>query len=238
MIVAEALGYHYEREWIFRDVTFQVARGEFAALIGPNGAGKSTLLKLLGGIYLPSAGKVRIDDMTVGAAQRAGRIGYVPQNYSQNTAAFPASVAEVTALGLVTSRLSQAERERRVMTVLAEVGMEAYSRHRIGDLSGGQQQRVMIAQALVKQPSVLLLDEPTSGIDYTTGSELMKLLRFHNQRDNITVVMVSHDLERALPCADRVLCLNRELCYDGRPEGFYQSHEYGRHLFYGKRGTP
>ncbi len=236
MIVAKRLAYQYERERIFDGVTFRIAKGEFVALIGPNGAGKSTLLKLLGGIIVPTVGYVRLDGMTVSAAQRAGKIGYVPQNYSQNTAAFPASVSEVVALGLVMHRLSRKEEKRRVMTVLGEVGMESYASHRVGDLSGGQQQRVMIAQALVKQPCVLLLDEPTSGIDYTTGSELMRLLRFHNQRDGITIVMVSHDLERVLPCADRVLCLNRELCYAGTPDGFYQSHAYGRHLFYGKRG--
>lgn len=238
MIAVQALGYHYEREWIFREVTFQIKRGEFAALIGPNGAGKSTLLKLAGGILRPSEGRVEIDGMSVTAAQRAGKIGYVPQNYGQNTAAFPASVAEVVALGLVAARLSRREIAQRVTTMLAEVGMAAYRDRRVGDLSGGQQQRVMIAQALVKRPQVLLLDEPTSGIDYATGSELMRLLRFYNMRDKITVVMVSHDLERVLSCADRVLCMNRELCYDGDPDGFYQSHEYGRHLFYGKRGKP
>ncbi|MCI5836596.1 MAG: metal ABC transporter ATP-binding protein [Veillonellaceae bacterium] len=223
LLTADELTYRYGRETVFADISFTVARGAFAVIVGPNGAGKTTLLRLLAGLAEPAVGTISIAGRSVAAAQKAGIIGFVSQQYSKNTAAFPATAAEVVALGLIGRGCSRRERAERVADILATVGMGDAANTRIGDLSGGQQQRIFVAQALVKEPAILLLDEPTSGIDYRSGAELLELLA-DRCRTGTTIVLVSHDLTRALEPATQVLCLQRELCYNGTPAGFFAEH--------------
>lgn len=223
LLSAQGLTYRYGRETVFADVSFTVARGAFTVIVGPNGAGKTTLLRLLAGLATPAEGMISIGGHSVAAAQQAGLIGFVPQQYNKNTAAFPATAAEIVALGLIGRGYSRREREERVAAVLATVGMDGCADIRIGDLSGGQQQRILVAQALVKEPALLLLDEPTSGIDYRSGAALLELLAARCAAGT-TIVLVSHDITRALEPATQVLCLQRDLCYDGAPAGFFAEH--------------
>ncbi len=224
----------YNLEMVLNNITFSVEQGDFVIAVGPNGAGKSTLLKIIAGLIEPLAGQVLIDNQVVHAAARQGMIGYVPQHYAQNTAAFPATVKEIVALGLVNSHQSLRPKGAKhvVNHMLELVGAEKLKDRRIGELSGGQQQRVMVARALAGNPQLLLLDEPTSGIDYAASEKIYELLSQLNRTLGITIVMVSHDIENATRFASKVACINRSLCFFGDSEQFHSSHATMRHLWY------
>ena len=224
----------YNTEMVLNNITFAVAQGEFVVAVGPNGAGKSTLLKIMAGLIEPLTGQVLIDNQSVYAAARQGILGYVPQHYAQNTAAFPATVEEIVALGLVNSAsLLTGKKTRHIVRHMLElVGMDKLKDRRIGELSGGQQQRVMVARALAGNPQLLLLDEPTSGIDYAASAKIYELLGQLNRTLGITIVMVSHDIENATQFASKVACINRSLCFFGDSVQFHSSHATMRHLWY------
>lgn len=224
----------YNTELVLNNITFSVTQGEFVVAVGPNGAGKSTLLKIMAGLLEPLSGQVLIDGETVRTAARRSKIGYVPQHYAQNTAAFPATVEEIVALGLVNnpSPLTAKGSRHIVQHMLELVGAEQLKNRRIGELSGGQQQRIMVARALAGNPQLLLLDEPTSGIDYAASARIYELLGQLNSTLGITIVMVSHDIENATHFASKVACINRSLCFFGDSEQFHSSHATMRHLWY------
>ena len=229
-ITAQNLAFRYDNETVFTDIHFAVEHGGFTLIVGPNGAGKTTLLRLLAGLLTPAEGTITIAGQSPQAWQRAGGIGFVPQHYNQNTASFPATVNEVVDLGFWGTEISHAEQIKQRQAVLTKVGMAEWAHKRIGDLSGGQQQRVMLAQAIAARPALLLLDEPTSGIDYTAGNMLLDLLSNIQAEQQTTIIMVTHDIASALPHADRVLCIDRTLCYDGPPHQFVTSHATGLHM--------
>ncbi|QDR80189.1 metal ABC transporter ATP-binding protein [Sporomusa termitida] len=221
-------------EMVLSNISFTVQQGEFVVAVGPNGAGKSTLLKIIAGLIEPAAGQVLIDNGSIRSAARQGIMAYVPQHYSQNTAAFPATVEEIVALGFVgmRGRLKAAANKQLVGQMLEMVGAEQLKGRRIGELSGGQQQRVMVARALAGEPRLLLLDEPTSGIDYAASSRIYELLGQLNSTLGITIIMVSHDIENGTRFAAKVACINRHLCFFGDSEEFRSSHASMQHLWY------
>lgn len=184
-------------------VSFCIHKGEFIGLIGPNGAGKTTLLRVVLGLLQPSAGKIKRPKAT---------IGYVPQRGTLYSGTVPVSVLEVVSLG---SKGSQ-----QVATdALKKVHMEDMADRRFSELSGGQQQRVSLAKALAGNADILILDEPTTGIDERAQTEFYNLL--HSlQKQGITIVMVSHEVDTVLKLVTRVICLNRTILYDGQPEHF------------------
>jgi lipoprotein-releasing system ATP-binding protein len=197
---------------VFRNVSFQVRRGERLAIIGESGAGKSTLLHLLGGLDRPSAGRIVFRDQDIVslgdnslAEFRNRAIGFVWQN--------PSLLPEFTALenvmmpllirGVTPENAARAARSR-----LEEVGLKTRASHRAGELSGGEQQRVALARALVGTPKVLLADEPTGNLDFRTGDTIMNLLTDLHTSHDLTSVLVTHNLGFASRC-DRVLELRK-----------------------------
>ncbi|MDF2875536.1 MAG: znuC [Sporomusa sp.] len=221
-------------EMVLNNISFTVQQGEFVVAVGPNGAGKSTLLKIIAGLIEPVAGQVLIDNNSIRAAAQQGIIAYVPQHYAQNTAAFPATVEEIVTLGLAGTRekLTAKGAKHIVDHMLEMVGAEQLKGRRIGELSGGQQQRVMVARALAGNPQLLLLDEPTSGIDYAASARIYELLGQLNSTLGITIIMVSHDIENGTRFAAKVACINRHLCFFGDSEEFRSSHASMQHLWY------
>lgn len=233
-ITLNNINFGYNLDMVLSNVSFAVAKGEFVVVVGPNGAGKSTLLKIMAGLIEPVTGQVLINNQKVNVAARQGIIGYVPQYYAQNTAAFPATVEEIVALGLANKPGAVNSKGARhiVSHMLELVDAEKLRDRRIGELSGGQQQRVMVARALAGNPLLLLLDEPTSGIDCAASERIHELLNQLNATLGITIVMVSHDIENATRYAGKVACINRCLCFYGDSEEFRSSHATMRHLWY------
>lgn len=220
----KGVSFKYNSENILEDVTLKLHRGHFAVVVGPNGAGKTTFLRLAAGLLSPDKGEITIDGTSCKEAQKAGKIHIVPQIYNKNAAQFPITVQEVVELVLRAEGYGKNIAIERSQEALALVGMSAYKDKRIGDLSGGQQQRVMIAQALARHANILLLDEPTSGIDFRAGEHILELICKLRDERNLLIVMVTHDIMKSLEYADQVICVNRDICYCGDRQGFIDTH--------------
>ncbi len=228
--------FSYNYNEVLSDISLDIAQGDFVSVVGPNGAGKSTMLKIMAGLIKPTRGQVTIGGTDISKARVQGLIGYVPQNYGKNVLGFPATVVEIVSLGLTlgtaAKRQNQHANQHIINHMLQLVGAEELRNRRIGELSGGQQQRVMVAMALAANPQLLLLDEPTSGIDYDASERIYELLGTLNKNLGITVVMVSHDIDKAIHCANKVACINKGLCFYGSSEEFNATHAQARHLWY------
>jgi zinc transport system ATP-binding protein len=185
---------------VVSDVSFCIHRSEFIGLIGPNGAGKTTLLRAVLGLQKYQQGNARVTTR---------RVGYIPQRTAIHQSQVPMSVLEVVQLG---SRV-------RAMESLARVDMATFAQRPFMQLSGGQQQRVLIAKALAGDPELLILDEPTTGIDEQSQREFYKTLQ-ELQTQGIAIIMVSHDVDAVLQLVTRVMCVNGSILYDGPPEHF------------------
>jgi zinc transport system ATP-binding protein len=200
---------------ILRQVSLGIQAGDFMAMIGPNGGGKTTLIKLMLGLLKPSSGTIRIFNQPPERASH--RIGYVPQNTHINPD-FPVSALDVVLMGQLQpgNRWIRHSKQDRVVAheALDKMGMGTHCHRRIGELSGGQRQRVFIARALVCEPDILLLDEPTAHIDTKGQTDLYQLLRTLNQ--TITIVVVSHDLLLVSPYVKSVACVNGRVHYHPR----------------------
>ncbi|MFQ5462087.1 MAG: metal ABC transporter ATP-binding protein [Phycisphaerae bacterium] len=198
------------RNPVLQDIDLEILQDDFLGIVGPNGGGKTTLLKLMLGLLLPHKGRVRV----LGAAPRSvrERIGYVPQ-HAQVDPTVPADVLDVVLMG----RLGRspwgprysARDVRIARDALAQTGTETLARRPIGMLSGGQRQRVLIARALASDAELLLLDEPTAGVDVHMERGLFDLLRKLNE--TLPIVMISHDVSFVSSKLKRVACLNRTL---------------------------
>ena len=228
--------FSYDDTIILKDISMTIDKGDFVAVVGPNGAGKSTMLKIMAGLLKPARGQVIIGGKDISIARVQGLIGYVPQNYGKNVLGFPATVTEIVSLGLtlgaLASRKNHQASKHIINHMLELVGVENLRNRRIGELSGGQQQRVMVAMALASNPELLLLDEPTSGIDYEASARIYDLLGTLNKNLGITVVMVSHYIDKAIHCANKVACINKGLCFYGTNQEFNATHAQARHLWY------
>ena len=226
-VVARALSVKYEDFTALVDATFNVRNGEALGIVGPNGSGKSTLLKTIAGLLKPSSGELRV----LGAVPRdlpAGTIAYVPQVEAVDWS-FPATVWDVVAMGrFARLRFWQHFNERddqAVREALNVVGMAALSDRHIAHLSGGQQQRVFVARAIAQEPKLLLLDEPTTGVDAATEDALGEIVR-GLVRDGMPILMATHDLDRVDEWFDRLLVLDRRVLALGTPREVVDSGAY------------
>lgn len=204
------LSFGYSGLPIFSHVNFTVAPGDFISIIGANGAGKSTLIKLLLGELIPfSGGSIRLFGEDIRSLKDWTRVGYVPQN-GFNTG-FPATAGEIVGANLCPRRgllrFGGKAQCQKVQETLALVGMEKKAGMMLNQLSGGQRQRVFIAKALAGNPQLLLLDEPTSGIDAETVQNLYRLLLNLSQSKGLTILMVTHDIAAATKISQRTFCM-------------------------------
>jgi len=211
------VSFNYGETPVLEDVSLSVQKGDFLGVIGPNGGGKSTLLKLMLGLLQPSRGSVEVCGQA--PEHSSQHMGYVPQHTSFDRH-FPINVWDV----VMTGRLSRSHLLRRYSSedkakardALATVAIEALAHRPIGELSGGQQQRALIARALVRDPSILLLDEAMAAVDPSGQEEMYRLL--DELRKRMTIVMVSHNLSAISTYVDKVACLNQRLYYHGSKE--------------------
>ena len=224
----------YNHQPVLEDVSFKVARGEIVGIIGPNGSGKSTLMKTVLGLVKPWRGRILVLGQ-LGAPERS-RVGYMPQ-VEQVDWDFPVTVGDVALMGRYARRglLRRANRLDREAAdaALERVGIFHLRNNLIGDLSGGQRRRVLLARALVNQPELLLLDEPTAGMDATAQHQLLDIIDDLRQ-EGTTVVLSTHDLSCVPEWCVKAACLNRRLIAFGTPsevlnEGVL-SQTFGTHL--------
>ena len=185
-----------------QDINLRLEPGQIVTLIGPNGAGKTTLVRLVLGLLKPNSGRVR--------RQPKLRIGYMPQKL-QIDRSLPLSVLRFL-------RLVPGVDRARAEAALAEVGASQVLDTPLRDVSGGELQRVMLARALLREPQLLVLDEPAQGVDITGQAELYRLISELRERLGCGVLMVSHDLHLVMSATDQVICLNRHVCCSGHPE--------------------
>lgn len=187
---------------ILHDVSLSLNDGEILTLIGPNGAGKTTLIRVILGLIQPDAGHIRLRSST--------RIGYMPQRLMVEET-LPLTVHRFITLG------TPARREQ-VRSILKETGAAHVLDSPIQSVSGGEMQRIMLARALLREPDLLVLDEPVQAVDVTGQHELYELIGRIRQRRGCGILMVSHDLHLVMSATDRVICLNRHVCCSGHPD--------------------
>lgn len=214
-------------ETVLDNVSVCVHSGEFIGIVGTNGAGKTTLLRTILGFIKPAEGTIYKDN---------AKISYIPQQSNTYNSTVPMSVMEVVKLGSAGSATLAQE-------ALQTVGLEDVARRKFTDLSGGQRQRVSIAKALASRPDILILDEPTTGVDEGSQADFYETLH-ELQHKGITIITVGHEVETLVNHASRIICLNRSIVYDGKPElfdpakhlpSFYKAqhdtlhHEHGGH---------
>jgi zinc transport system ATP-binding protein len=216
------LDFAYRQQLVLKQIHLHVEPGTTLGLVGPNGGGKTTLIRLLLGLLWPTRGIIRIDGMEPQVAVRRGDIvGYLPQN-PRLPANFPLSVRQLARVGLAgkTGMLHSYSRDdlRFVDFLIERIGLKEIENDPVGQLSGGQLQRALIARALAPRPKVLLLDEPTTGIDRVGQQQFIDFIQRLKQDLNLTVVLVSHDLRAVTSISDRIACLNVTLHYHDVPD--------------------
>ncbi|WP_410766738.1 metal ABC transporter ATP-binding protein [Haloferax sp. DFSO60] len=224
----------YTASPVVSDISLRVDPGEYLAIVGPNGSGKSTLMKLLLGLLRPDSGTARLFGQPSHAFDEGAKIGYVAQHASASKE-MPITVREVVKMGRFPhvgfGRLSKEDNEI-VDEAIETVGMTAFADRRVTQLSGGQRQRAFIARALAGEADLLVLDEPTVGVDAESVEAFYDLLGSLNE-EGITILLIEHDLHAVTDHADRIVCLNREVYFDGPTDDFVESNALSRAF-----GTP
>ena len=213
---------HFGRVHAVNRVSLEITKGEFFGLLGSSGCGKTTLLRLLAGFENPSHGELYLDGKPLSAVPPYRRpVNMVFQNY----AIFPhLNVAQNIAFGLRKDRLTKQEMQRRVDRILALIKLDGYGHRTANELSGGQRQRVALARALIKQPKVLLLDEPLGALDKKLRAQMQIELRELQKNVGITFVFVTHDQEEALTMSDRIAVMSEGSVLEvGSPEQLYET---------------
>ena len=215
--VIEADGFTITRSGatVISDASFTIEQGDYVGMVGPNGGGKTTLLQALLGIIPASAGIIRLFGQDIKAFSDWQRVAYVAQDAINFDASFPLTVRELTGLGRITRDsmgrpFSQTDWQA-VDETLELMEMDALADRRIGHLSGGQKQRVFVAKALVRDPDILLLDEPVTGVDAETQERFYKKLSDLNEARSLTIIIVSHDLAAVFCRMSKVMCVNRDV---------------------------
>jgi zinc/manganese transport system ATP-binding protein/zinc transport system ATP-binding protein len=218
LIELKEVTFGYGGQPVLEAIDLHLHPGQFAALVGPSGAGKSTLLKLILGTLQPQRGAIYLDGRAL-AGQSSLRVGYVPQLEAIDWN-FPVTVAEVVLMGRIQRAglwpWPGADDRRRMLRVLQQLEIDHLAKHHIRDLSGGQQQRVFLARALVAEPDLLVLDEPTTGVDMRTAENVLHLLAELNQQ-GMTILITTHDLNAAAAHVPWAVCLNRRIVAQGPP---------------------
>ncbi|MBW7641881.1 MULTISPECIES: metal ABC transporter ATP-binding protein [Geobacillus] len=236
VVQIEDVSFRYEKENVLEHVSLTVPRGAFLGLVGPNGSGKSTLLKCVLGLLKPNSGRIFLFGEPIESFREWHRIGFVSQKANSFNRSFPATVEEVAASGLVAKRglfrpLTHEDR-RTVEAALAAVGLSGLAKRNIAELSGGQQQRVFIARALASKPDLLILDEPTVGVDARHVHEFYELLGDLNRR-GLTLILVTHDIGTITDRVTDIACLNKRLYFHGKAEEFEHLGNEAISQFYG-----
>ena len=219
LLVCENLCMSYENNKVLQNLSFTVEDGDYLSIIGENGSGKTTLMKGILGLMTPTAGKIMLNGMS-----RAD-IGYLPQQTIVQKD-FPASVYEVVLSGMVgkSKRVFYNSYDKQTaLENLNKLGIDHLKRRSYKELSGGQQQRVLLARALCAASKLLVLDEPTAGLDPVATAELYETLNLLNHTKHITIITVSHDIESAVKNSTKILHLGKDSVFYGKTEEYIKT---------------
>lgn len=231
LIRCENVSIGYEGQTVVRDLSFQISAGDYLCIVGENGSGKSTLVKSLLGLKSVEKGRIIYGD-----GLRQNEIGYLPQQTDVQKD-FPASVYEVVLSGRLNSRglrpFYTAADRKQAWENMELLGIGDFAKHCFRDLSGGQRQRVLLARALCATRTLLLLDEPVTGLDPIVTAEFYQLIKKINRESGIAVVMVSHDIESAVQDASHILHLQETALFFGTAEDYRKS-QVGRAFLSGE----
>lgn len=227
VIVLDGVSASLSGHVVLEDITFSVKESTFLGVIGPNGAGKTTLLRVILGLVKPDSGTVRVLGMSPRELKHElHHIGYMPQQVLFDEQ-FPASVYDVVMMGrsccIGPLHFSRREDRDKVHESIRMVGLEGLEKRPIGELSGGQQKRAFLARALCLETRILLLDEPTAGLDLEAQENFLQLLATLKRELGLTVVFVSHDVAVLARFADEILCINRTMHLHGKPQDVLDS---------------
>jgi len=229
IITVTNLDVRYQNFETLSRVTFAVTAGDYVGIVGPNGSGKTTLLKALLGLMPACGGEIKLFGQTLNAFNRWERIGYLPQKALFLDPRFPATAEEIAASGLLPGkrfprRIGKTDRQK-IQSTLDLLKIADLRGRMIGRLSGGQQQRVLLARALVHQPDILMLDEPTVALDPKSRENFYEILRTLNREQKTTIILVSHDTGTIGQYAGKLMYLDRRIIFYGNFDEFCHSTE-------------
>jgi zinc transport system ATP-binding protein len=237
IIKVEDLSFKYAKDFVLEDISFEVPQGAFLAIVGPNGSGKSTLLKMMLGLLKMQKGDVELFGQNIRQFTDWQKIGFVSQKANSFNSGFPATVFEVVQSGLAKKiglfKFPRKKHREQVQKVLESVGMLDYQHRNIGELSGGQQQRVFIARSLVSKPELMILDEPTVGVDSKHVQQFYEMLGMLNKQSGITMILVTHDVGIVTDKVTHVACINKKLHFHGDACEYNELTEEELSSFYG-----
>jgi zinc transport system ATP-binding protein len=221
LVSVQSVSYNYNSESVLENVSFDVEEGDFLGIIGPNGAGKTTLFHCMLGLLNSYSGKITILNQDIKKYKKIfKKIGYIPQKKSIDQK-FPLTVEELVYLSLPRNTSKNI-----VLEILKQVGLYKLKNKTIGQLSGGQQQRVLIAKALVNNPIILMLDEPTNELDHKSQNDFYSLLKELNEKNKITIIWSSHDMDAVNKYANKVSCINKRMFFHGDKGEFFTSEDH------------
>lgn len=227
VIHVENLYFQYQAIEVLTDISFEIDAGDYVGLVGPNGSGKTTLVRSILGIARSATGNVALFGQALEQFQDWHKIGYLPQKLGGFNPNFPATVREVVSLGLIARksfprRLDRAD-HRAIDRALERLGIADIGQQLIGELSGGQQQRVLIARAIVSDPELIILDEPTVALDPETRGHFFATLHDLNKNSRVTMILVTHDIGTIGQYANKLLYIDRKIIFYGGFDEFCQS---------------
>lgn len=221
LIECKKLTIGYGSKVVCKNINFAIEKGQYVCIIGDNGCGKSTLLKTILGLNKPVNGKINIDKSCLG-----GALGYLPQQ-SDMQKDFPATVREVVMSGFLGKMklrpFYNREEKAKAEKVMSELEILALAKKSYKELSGGQQQRVLLARALCATDEILVMDEPVNGLDARTIRKFYSIIRKLNSENGLTIVMVSHNIDKVLDYATHIIYLKNDMAFAGSKEEFVDS---------------
>ncbi len=234
VLATEGLTFQYNSTEILADISFRLQAGDYLGLVGPNGSGKTTLIKLILGLLQPSKGEIVLFGSNLTDFNDWRKVGYLPQKINSFNPHFPATVREIVSLGLLSTkrfpRRIKKNDDMAINNALELVDIIDIKTELIGELSGGQQQRVLIAKALVSEPELLILDEPTTALDPEAREKFFGTLKDLNENRKVTIIIITHDIGTIGKYASRLLYLDKRLIFYGGFDDFCTSSEMANYF--------